>query len=187
MSKISFYEKLEKRRVEINSLLCIGLDPHTSSVSHFIFVTFPLKVIYKFLSLQLPEDTPEAARDFCINLVRETSDYTLAFKPNIAFFEQYGEKGFGYLKEVMSIIPSDIPIILDCKRGDISTTAEAYAKSVYNFFGTDAVTLAPYMGRDSVTPFLKDEYEGKGVFLLCKTSNNSSKVSLNLIFLSYFI
>lgn len=82
------------------------------------------------------------------------------------------------MQEVIAAIPKDIPVILDCKRGDIDTTAQAYATAAYDVFQADCVTLNPYMGWDSIQPFVTGNYGGKGAFILCKTSNKSSKVSL---------
>ncbi len=151
----TFFSLLEKRIRESNSLLCVGLDPHLSDLS---------------------APTAEAALEFCLNLIRQTSRWAAAFKPNAAFFEVFGAAGWNALQEVIEAIraeadraSSPIPVILDAKRGDIASTAEAYARSAFEKLGVDAVTLNPYLGRDSIEPFL--EYEGKGVFLLCKTSN----------------
>jgi uridine monophosphate synthetase len=106
--------------------------------------------------------------------VEESQPYAAAFKPNSAFFEFFGPEGFFALQTLMKAIPSDIPIILDCKRGDIDTTAAAYASAAYEIFGADCVTLSPYMGWDSVKPFVTGQYSHKGAFILCKTSNSSS-------------
>lgn len=151
----SFFALLEKRVEESSSLLCVGLDPHVSDLS-------------------VP--TAQAALDFCLNLVKQTAPYAAAFKPNAAFFEQFGAEGWTVLKTVITAVQEQserlgslIPVILDAKRGDIASTAEAYARSAFETLGADCVTLNPYLGRDSVEPFLKDAR--KGVFLLCKTSN----------------
>jgi uridine monophosphate synthetase len=111
-----------------------------------------------------------------LKIIHESHEYAAAFKPNIAFFECFGEAGFAALKEVMQAIPKDIPILLDCKRGDIDTTAQACAMAAYDVFEADAVTLSPFMGWDSINPFVTGKYENKGAFILCKTSNKSSKV-----------
>jgi orotidine 5'-phosphate decarboxylase subfamily 2 len=151
----SFFTFLEKRVDDCSSLLCIGLDPHVRDLS---------------------APTADAARDFCRNLVKQTARYAAAFKPNAAFFEFFGADGWTALKEVVEAIDAEsnrigsrIPIILDAKRGDIASTAEAYAKSAFENLGVDCITLNPYLGQDSVEPFLQDHE--KGVFLLCKTSN----------------
>lgn len=151
----SFFTFLEKRVDDCSSLLCIGLDPHISD---------------------LPSPTAASVLDFCLRLVKQTAPYAAAFKPNAAFFEFFGSKGWTALKKVIEAIQeesdrkgSKIPVILDAKRGDIASTAEAYAKSAFEHLGAHAITLNPYLGRDSIEPFLG--YKEKGVFLLCKTSN----------------
>ncbi len=154
----SIFTFLERRVDDCSSLLCIGLDPHVKD---------------------LPAPTAVSARDYCLNLVKQTSRYAAAFKPNAAFFEVFGAEGWTALKEVIEGIKEEsrrhgslIPIILDAKRGDIASTAEAYAKSAFETLGVDIITLNPYLGRDSIEPFL--QHAEKGVFLLCKTSNPGS-------------
>ncbi|HOE70299.1 MAG TPA: orotidine-5'-phosphate decarboxylase [Brevefilum sp.] len=147
----TFFEKLNQRARTIDSLLCVGLDPHPE---------------------ELPEQTAEAAEAFCIRLINATQEYALAFKPNAAFFEVLGPEGWAALHRVIKAVPEGIPVILDAKRGDISSTAQAYARSAFEVLGADAITLSPYMGYDSLSPFLTDPE--KGIFLLCKTSNPGS-------------
>jgi uridine monophosphate synthetase len=154
----TFFSCLEKRVDDCSSLLCVGLDPHRSD---------------------LPAPSAEAARDFCLRLVEATAPYAAAFKPNAAFFEVFGAEGWTALKEVISAIHAEsarlgskIPVILDAKRGDIASTAEAYAHSAFETLAADAITLNPYLGRDSIEPFIHNPE--KGVFLLCKTSNSGS-------------
>jgi uridine monophosphate synthetase len=154
----SIFTFLEKRVDDCTSLLCIGLDPHVDD---------------------LPSPTAASARDFCLNLVKLTSRYAAAFKPNAAFFEVFGAEGWAALKEVIDGIKEEsrrqgslIPIILDAKRGDIASTADAYARSAFETLGVDCITLNPYLGKDSIDPFLQNSE--KGVFLLCKTSNPGS-------------
>ena len=147
----TFFEKLDQRAREIDSLLCVGLDPHPED---------------------LPEQTGAAAREFCLRLIEATKDYALAFKPNAAFFEALGSEGWEALQAVIKAVPEGIPVILDAKRGDISSTAQAYARSAFETLGADAITLSPYLGYDSLTPFMQDPE--KGIFLLCKTSNPGS-------------
>lgn len=161
----NFFSLLERRVDDCSSLLCIGLDPHVSDL-----------------------DSPSAqgALDFSLNLVKRTAPYAAAFKPNAAFFEQFGSRGWSALKRVIEAIHeeshrlgSKIPVILDAKRGDISSTAEAYAISAFEKLGADCITLSPYLGYDSIAPFIKDAE--KGVFLLCKTSNRGSSDIQNLV------
>ncbi|MFZ5910757.1 MAG: orotidine-5'-phosphate decarboxylase [Chloroflexota bacterium] len=162
----TFFSFLEKRVDDCSSLLCIGLDPHVSDLS-------------TSSRQRLPEPTAASALDFCLRLVKATAPYAAAFKPNAAFFEVFGADGWTALKQVIEAIDAEsrrlgslIPVILDAKRGDIASTAEAYAKSAFEHLGAHAITLNPYLGFDSIQPFLG--YQEKGVFLLCKTSNPGS-------------
>jgi orotidine 5'-phosphate decarboxylase subfamily 2 len=114
---------------------------------------------------------------FCLNIIHQTHPYAAAFKPNSAFFEAYGPDGLRALEDVCRVITElNIPIILDVKRGDIDSTAQQYARSAYELYRADAVTLSPYMGWDSIGPFVTDKFADKAAFILCKTSNPSSKV-----------
>lgn len=144
----TFFNRLENRVQAVGSLLCIGLDPHPAD---------------------LPDPTPEAAKAFCLRLIQATADVVAAFKPNAAFFEAFGPDGWQALAEVIAAVPAEVPVILDAKRGDIASTAEAYARSAFERLGAGAITLSPYLGRDSLDPFLQDP--ARGCFLLCKTSN----------------
>ena len=148
---MSFFSSLEKRARQINSLLCIGLDPHIHD---------------------LPEPTAQAALDFCTRLVQATQDLALVFKPNIAFFEALGSQGYQALQSLIASIPPEVPVLLDAKRGDIASTADAYAHAAFDILGAHAITLNPYLGFDSITPFIKDP--DRGAFLVCKTSNPGS-------------
>lgn len=154
----TFFSFLERRVDDSSSLLCVGLDPHVSD---------------------LPSPTAASALTFSLNLVKQTARYAAAFKPNAAFFEVFGPEGWTALKQVIEAIREEsdrmgsrIPIILDAKRGDISSTAEAYAKSAFEALDVDCITLNPYLGKDSIEPFLG--YKERGAFLLCKTSNPGS-------------
>ncbi len=121
----------------------------------------------------LPAATAAAARDFCLRLIEQTAPYAAAFKPNAAFFEVFGADGWDALAEVIATArATGAPVILDAKRGDIASTAEAYARAAFEHLGADAITLNPYLGYDAVEPFLRDPQ--RGVFLLCKTSNPGS-------------
>jgi len=154
----TFFSVLERRVDDSSSLLCVGLDPHVSL---------------------LPEASAEAALDFCLGIVQETSAYAAAFKPNAAFFEFFGASGWDALSELIRTIKTDgIPIILDAKRGDIASTADAYAKSAFEHLRADCITLNPYLGKDSLEPFIRNPE--KGAFLLCKTSNPGSDDLQNL-------
>jgi len=147
----SFSGLLDDAARRTESLLCIGLDPHGAD---------------------LPEPTAGAAREFCLRLISETEGLAMAYKPNAAFFEVLGPAGWAALGQVIAAVPKGIPVILDAKRGDIASTADAYARSAFELLGASAVTLSPYLGYDSLTPFLRDPC--RGVFLLCKTSNPGS-------------
>jgi uridine monophosphate synthetase len=151
----SFFSLLERRVDDCSSLLCVGLDPHVD---------------------ELKPATADEARDHCLRLVKATAPFAAAFKPNAAFFERFGADGWTALKQVIEAIRdesqhqgSHIPVILDAKRGDIASTAEAYAASAFLNLGADGITLSPYLGRDSIEPFIREPEHG--AFLLCKTSN----------------
>lgn len=148
---ISFFERLEARAKDSNSLLCVGLDPHPEF---------------------LPDNNPEAALSFCNQIIEATVDFACAFKPNSAFFEALGSDGVEALGRVIQAIPDEIPVVLDAKRGDIASTARAYAKAAFETLKADAVTTSPYLGWDSLEPMLVDPQHG--VFMLCKTSNPSA-------------
>ena len=105
-------------------------------------------------------------------VIDATRDLVAAYKPNLAFFERWGSPGYQWLEETMDYFDNDVVIIGDAKRGDIGNTAKQYAKSLFDHFGFDAVTLSPYMGLDSITPFT--EIPEKGAFILCRTSNPSA-------------
>ena len=148
MVQRTFSQSLDDRARTIDSLLCVGLDPHPN------LLTAP---------------TAGAARDFCLRLIQATSDLALAFKPNSAFFEAFGPDGMAALREVIAAVPAGIPVILDAKRGDIGDTSEAYAKAAFEILGAQAITVTPYLVADSVEPFLIDP--ARGAFVPCTTSN----------------
>ena len=146
-SSSSFLDKLQARITEIDSLLCIGLDPHESEL-------FPG---VGFSDQQSSESKCDAAYSFCKTLIDATIPYAACYKPNAAFFEALGHDGAACLARVCREIPSSIPILLDVKRGDIGSTAAAYAVAAYEHAGADAVTLSPLMGWDSISPFVTGE------------------------------
>lgn len=145
---MSFFADLQRRAEEIDSLLCVGIDPHAAD---------------------LPEPGAAGALAFGRRLVQCCAPYALAFKPNAAFFEALGPEGFEALRALIAEIPKEIPVILDAKRGDIASTAEAYARAAFEVLGARAITASPYLGADSVEPLSRDPE--RGVFLLCHTSN----------------
>ncbi|CAD7930554.1 unnamed protein product [Amoebophrya sp. A25] len=145
----AFFSLLQKRIEKVDSLLCVGLDPHQA---------------------ELENPSAEAAVAFCEKLIKNTEHVACSYKPNAAFFEQFGSQGWAALEKVKAMIPEDIPIIFDCKRGDIGSTSAAYA--IGNFQLGHCLTISPYLGEDGVTPFV-DTAE-KAAFVLCKTSNPGS-------------
>ncbi len=149
---MTFLDKLRAAERANASMLCVGLDPDLSR--------FPAGV----------SRDAQGIYDFCARIVEATADLAMAFKPQIAYFAAHGaEAQLERLMDHMRATAPKVPIILDAKRGDIGSTAEQYAKEAFVRYRADAVTLSPFMGFDSVQPYLK--YEGKGAFLLCRTSN----------------
>lgn len=147
MTKQQLIEQINKKQ----SFLCVGLDPDLKKIPQHL--------------LQLEDPIYE----FCKQIIDATKDYCVAYKPNVAFFECLGPIGWESLKKTLDYIPKDIFIIADAKRGDIGNTSEMYAKTFFEYLNADSVTVAPYMGEDSVTPFLK--FQNKWVILLALTSN----------------
>jgi len=153
---MNFTDMCQKRYETIKSNLCVGFDPDISK--------FP----DKFKSMTIEESISLYFSEIMLNF----SKYIYVIKPNVAFYEQYGFEGLKALKNIIQVSRDlSIPVILDAKRGDIGNTAKAYALSVFKEFGADAVTLSPYLGEDSLTPFF--EYKNKGFFILARTSNKS--------------
>ncbi len=145
---MNFLEKLLQAARSNRSLLCIGLDPD-------------------------PELMPKVdVFQFNRAIIDATSDLVRAYKPNLAFYEALGIEGLKALERTVAYIPKGIPIIGDAKRGDIGSTARAYARALFETLGFDAATVNPYLGYDSLEPFI--EYKEKGVFILCRTSNVGS-------------
>ncbi|MBK7850504.1 MAG: orotidine-5'-phosphate decarboxylase [Bacteroidetes bacterium] len=146
-------EELYQQIIKKSSYLCIGLDTDITRIPSFL----------------LKEEDP--VYEFNKRIIEATSEYCVAYKPNLAFYESLGPKGLISLEKTMNLIPDNIFTIADAKRGDIGNTSEMYARTFYDYFHFDSVTVAPYMGKDSVTPFLR---EGKWVILLALTSNAGS-------------
>jgi uridine monophosphate synthetase len=157
LSGKSFIEKLNGTIARNNSLLCVGLDPDP----HRFPDHFPTTV------------DEEGLLNWGQNIITQTADLVCCYKPNIAFFEQQGPAGLEALRRTIAAVPDGIPVLLDAKRGDIGSTAAAYARAAFEVLGADAVTVSPYLGRDSISPFL--DYPGKAVFVLCYTSNPSAR------------
>lgn len=154
----TFFSLLEKRVQYSSSLICVGLEPHIHDLS-------------------IP--SAASALDFCLNLVKQTAPYTAAFTLNPAYFEIFGVEYWAVLKHVVDAIHfestqlgSVIPIILDARRSDTGSAAEAYVKSAFVNLGVHCITLNPYLGKDSVETFIRNPEQG--VFLLSKTSNAGS-------------
>ncbi len=149
---MSFIEQLRHAQTHNDSMLCVGLDPEPS---------------------KLPgawKGQPERIYDFCAAIVDATKDLVCSFKPQIAYFAAH--RAEDQLERLMAHIKRtapQVPVILDAKRGDIGSTAEQYAREAFERYQADAVTLSPFMGFDTIEPFLR--YPGKGVILLCRTSN----------------
>lgn len=134
------------------SMLCVGLDPDPARFPHHL------------------RNDPSRIYEFCAAIVDATADLAIAFKPQIAYFAAHrAEDQLERLTAHIRVAAPHVPVILDAKRGDIGSTAEQYAKEAFERYGADAVTLSPFMGFDSVQPYLR--YPGKGAFLLCRTSN----------------
>lgn len=136
------------------SFLCIGLDTDLNKIPKFLL------------------DFEDPIFEFNKRIIDATKDLCVAYKPNIAFYECHGSKGWESLRKTVDYIPKDIFTIADAKRGDIGNTSKYYAKAFFEDLNFDSVTVAPYMGIDSVTPFL--EFEGKWVILLALTSNKGA-------------
>ena len=149
---MTFLDMLAGAERQNNSMLCVGLDPEPTK--------FPDRI----------KGDSNKIYDFCAAIVDATADLVNSFKPQIAYFAAHRAEGqLERLMEHMRRVAPHVPIILDAKRGDIGSTAEQYAIEAFERYGADAVTLSPFMGWDSVAPYLK--YHGKGAFLLCRTSN----------------
>ena len=149
---MTFLEMLHSASTRNNSMLCVGLDPEPTR--------FPAAM----------QGNPRKIYDFCAAIVDATADLVCAFKPQIAYFAAHGaEDQLERLMQHLRANAPQVPVILDAKRGDIGSTAEQYAKEAFERYGADAVTLSPFMGFDSIEPYLA--YHGKGAFLLCRTSN----------------
>jgi orotidine-5'-phosphate decarboxylase len=156
---MNYIDMLKKSADKFSSIVCMGLDPVIEDI---------------------PETSGTAGEriyffyEKILNCLIQKKTFPGAVKPNYAFYAQYGLDGIFSLEKIIRIYKSEgIPVILDYKRGDIGKTAKAYAKEAFDFFNADSVTLSPYMGYDSVEPFIND-FPEKGYYILTKTSNASS-------------
>jgi orotidine 5'-phosphate decarboxylase subfamily 2 len=144
---VTYFDKLRAASVARDSLLCIGLDPEPAVVAGGL----------------------DGAVDFCRTLVERTSDLACCYKPNAAFWEQYGPTGWEGLATVRRCVPPDVPVLLDCKRADVPNTMAAYASAVFDAMEFDAATVHAYHGADSLAAFVR--YGTRGVYVVCHTSN----------------
>lgn len=143
-----YAERLQHRIEKTGSRLCVGLDPRPG------------------------DGGASSARGFLKQVIEETAPWATAFKPNMAYFEAMGIEGIRLLEELLSAMPEEVPVILDAKRSDIGETQKYYAQGYFAGWNVDAVTLNPFLGYDSIEPFL--DWEGKGIYLLAVTSNAGS-------------
>ncbi len=150
----SFTTLLSKQIAIKNSHLCVGLDISPEGLGK--------------ASASIAE-----LIDYSYKVIDATIDQAVCFKPNLAFFERWGSEGFKWLEKIIGHIGKRSLIIADGKRGDIGNTSKQYAISIFEHFGFDALTVNPYMGSDSIIPFINNPE--KGIFVLCRTSNPSAK------------
>jgi orotidine-5'-phosphate decarboxylase len=148
---LKFTEKILNISSKNDSLVCVGLDTDLNKAPKFLL------------------KEKDAIFEFNKKIIDATSDLVCVYKPNMAFYEVHGNKGWESLQKTCQYIPNEIPIIIDAKRGDIGNTARMYAKAFFEELKVDAITLSPYMGQDAILPFL--EYKDKCAFVLCLTSN----------------
>lgn len=152
---MNFAEKLKKVIREKGSYVCVGLDTDVKRIPEAV-----------------KGGISERIAAFNRAIIEATVDYACAYKCNMAFYEAAGKQGYDALHESLRFFPLDALLIIDAKRGDIGNTSAQYARAVFEILGGDAVTVNPYMGYDSIEPFM--EYEDKGIFVLCLTSNAGS-------------
>ena len=148
--ELAFLAKLSAAQRAHDSIVCVGLDPE------------PARIPSSY------GRGPEAAVRFLRDVIHATAEYVSAFKPNLAFYERYGEAAMDVLAKTLDVIPDDVPVILDAKRGDVPNTSAAYADALFDAFRADAATVAPYVGLDSIAPFCST---GRFALVLARTSN----------------
>lgn len=159
--QIGFAASVRNRSGRIQSRLCVGLDPDLGRMPAGF------------------DTAPESVVRFCLTIAEATYDVAAAFKMNFAFFEALGSSGWEALAAVRDALPHDVPVIADAKRADIGNTSRAYATAILDVLAFDAITVNPYLGWDSLIPFF--DCPGKGVFVLCKTSNPGSRDLQDLV------
>lgn len=155
---MTFTEKLKKAVSSSSSVLCVGLDPNPELIPQSLRKQF--------------SDPHELILEFCSRVIESTKESACAFKPNTAFFEALGSRGWQTLEQVINLIPDDKIIIVDAKRGDIGNTALQYKKAFFDKLDADALTVNAMMGMDTLDPFLDEQ--GKALFVLAMTSNRGS-------------
>lgn len=148
-----FLMELSTAMRDRDSIICVGLDPEPDRIPSHL------------------GSGPQAAVRFLRGIIRATSDHVCAYKPNLAFYEQYGQAGMDVLTLTLGSIPDGIPVILDAKRGDVPNTSAAYARALFGRLKADAVTVAPYVGLDSIAPFCDLGY----ALVLARTSNPGAR------------
>ena len=149
---LSFIDKLKTNISDKNSNLCVGID-----------------IDKKYFNDNVSLDE---MMDYSMMIVDATNDLAAAYKPNLAFFEEWGSKGYYWLENLMKHIGNEHVVIADAKRGDIGNTGLHYANAFFNHLNCDAITVSPYMGEESIEPFISNP--SKGAYVLCRTSNKSS-------------
>lgn len=150
MTKTELIEQIKRKK----SFLCVGLDTDIRKIPNHLL------------------KSKDPVFEFNRQIIDATIDFAVAYKPNLAFYESLGPKGWESLEKTMEYLPQDVFTIADAKRGDIGNTSGLYARAFFDLLNFDAITVAPYMGEDSVKPFL--EYAGKWIILLALTSNKGS-------------
>jgi orotidine-5'-phosphate decarboxylase len=143
----SYFDRLRAASRARGSLLCVGLDPEPDRIA----------------------GGAAGALRHCADVVERTAEHACCYKPNLAFWEQYGPDGWRALLELADHVPADVPVLLDAKRGDVPNTMAAYARTVFEVLGADAVTASPYVGADALAELTR--YPDRGVYVLCRTSN----------------
>jgi len=156
---MAFLSKLADASRARESVVCVGLDPEPDRIPEHL------------------GSGAQGASRFLRRIIRATSDHVCAYKPNLAFYERYGQAGVDILALTLQAIPDDIPVILDAKRGDVPNTAAAYAQALFQRYKADAATVAPYVGLDSIAPFCDLGY----AFVLARTSNPGARDFQDLV------
>lgn len=152
---MKFKERISLLVKERKSLICVGLDTDLNKIPEHL------------------KSRENPILEFNQQIIDATGDMCIAYKPNIAFYEALGTQGWDILQKTIKAVPSQVPIIVDAKRGDIGNSSRMYASAIFDYLGGDAVTVSPYLGEDSLAPFF--EYKDKFAFVLTLTSNPSSQ------------